>query len=128
MLKYLKSGFSIAVNFLILLLLVVAVKEFFTFRRINNLGIFVNQSKDHTDDLSYNYSIGMLSQKTNIDFGLVLLDSLEKEDINQLAPKYFKKLKIGEKSQGRGILIIYARDQKILKIETGYQLEGEFQI
>jgi hypothetical protein len=67
------------------------------------------------------------SAHVNSELALVLLDRLpENITIEEYAVELFKRWDIGRKVSGRGILYLLVQDPGLLKIETGYALEGVF--
>ncbi|HHW00299.1 MAG TPA: TPM domain-containing protein [Clostridiaceae bacterium] len=88
---------------------------------------FIN---DFADVLNYEteekiYRLGkQLEDKTGAQVVLVTIDSLNGEDIDEYANKLFEKWGIGQKDVDNGILILFAKAERLLRIEVGYGLEG----
>jgi uncharacterized protein len=53
-----------------------------------------------------------------------LLSSLGGESIESLAEKAFRKWQLGEKGKDNGLLLVLAMEDRQMRIETGYGLEG----
>jgi uncharacterized protein len=54
----------------------------------------------------------------------LILRSLEGEDIEGFAVRTFEAWKLGEKGKDNGILVVVAREDRKVRIETGYGNEG----
>ena len=65
-----------------------------------------------------------LEQKTTAQIALVTVASTEPLVIEQYAVELFEKWGIGQKGKDNGILILLAFNDKKVRIETGYGLEG----
>ncbi|WP_039856729.1 YgcG family protein [Peptoniphilus sp. oral taxon 386] len=65
-----------------------------------------------------------LQNKTKGQIAVVIINSLENYDIEQYATKLFEKWKIGDEKQDNGVLILFAIDDRKMRIETGYGAEG----
>lgn len=65
-----------------------------------------------------------LHAKTGIQLVTVIVPSLDNESIDDYAIQLFKKWGIGDKKKNDGILFITAIQDKKVRIEVGYGLEG----
>jgi len=54
----------------------------------------------------------------------LLLDSLEGEDIADFSTKAFEAYKLGDRDRDNGVLLVVSRQDRRVKIETGYGTEG----
>jgi uncharacterized protein len=64
-----------------------------------------------------------IDQKTHAQIAVVTIHSLGGSDIDSYAVDLFKKWGIGDKASNRGVLILYAIDDRKWRIEVGYGLE-----
>lgn len=68
-----------------------------------------------------------LKKKTGGEIGIVIVKSLEGYSLEEYATKIFNDIKIGDKDKDNGVLILLAlldKDNRMVKIETGYGAEG----
>ena len=65
-------------------------------------------------------------KESNIEFVVAVTPSLGEETINRLAVKFFRKWEIGQNNQGRGILLLIAVAEKMIRFEISYDLEHIF--
>ncbi|HEX5031145.1 MAG TPA: TPM domain-containing protein [Candidatus Eisenbacteria bacterium] len=82
-------------------------------------GIIDAASADSMDAL-----IRELSAKTQVEVAVVTIPSLEGEVIDPAAEELYKAWGIGSKEKDEGALILLARDERRVRIEVGYGLEG----
>jgi hypothetical protein len=88
--------------------------------------VLINETGQHNYDLAFKMSLKLAEKKSGIENALVLLASLPpSKDIEQLAAELFTQLRIGARSNGRGILYVYSVKENLLKIEVSYALEGD---
>lgn len=71
-----------------------------------------------------NILLDSLEKNTGTEVAVVLLNSIGYEDINIFATELFKHWGIGKAQQNNGLLILFVLDQKKVRFETGYGLEG----
>lgn len=71
-----------------------------------------------------NVILDSLSVQTGVETAVVMLNSIGQADYFSFATELFKHWGIGKEKQDNGLLILFVLDQKKLKIETGYGLEG----
>ena len=64
-----------------------------------------------------------IDQKAHAQIAVVTIRSLDGSDIDSYAVDLFKKWGIGDKASNRGVLILYAIDDRKARIEVGYGLE-----
>ena len=57
---------------------------------------------------------------------LVTVASLDGQTVEEYANKLFRLYNIGDKEKNNGILILFARDDRKIRIEIGYDYEGQF--
>ena len=65
-----------------------------------------------------------LEQKTKVQIAVATIKSIEPYEIEEYANNLFNEWKIGYKGQDNGILIIMALQERKVRIETGYAIEG----
>lgn len=63
-------------------------------------------------------------KETTNEIAVVTIQSLEGDTIENFANELFNEWKIGKKEKDNGILILIAKDDKKIRIEVGYGLEG----
>src|SRR5579864_1545771 len=64
-----------------------------------------------------------IDEKAHAQIAVVTINSLDGADIESYAVDLFKKWGIGSKSTNRGVLILYAIQDRRARIEVGYGLE-----
>lgn len=65
-----------------------------------------------------------LKDKTSAEIAVVTLKSIGNDTIEQTAVDLFKEWGIGKKTKDNGVLLIAAMEQRKVRIEVGYGLEG----
>lgn len=65
-----------------------------------------------------------LEKKTGAEIAVVTVKKLENETIDSFSVQLFKKWGIGKKGKDNGVLLIAAIEDRKVKIEVGYGLEG----
>lgn len=65
-----------------------------------------------------------LQSKTTAQIAVVTVASTQPEPIEMYAVELFKRWGIGQKGKDNGILFLIARDDRDMRIEVGYGLEG----
>ncbi len=55
---------------------------------------------------------------------ILMISSLEGEDLNEFSHQVAEKNKIGQKGKDNGILILVVKNDRLIRIEVGYGLEG----
>jgi len=73
-----------------------------------------------------NVLLDSLEKQTNAEVAVVVVGSIGNEDITTFSTALFnhENWKIGKAKQDNGLLILFVLDQKKVKFETGYGLEG----
>lgn len=64
-------------------------------------------------------------KRTGVQFAVLITDSLEGEDIASYSIQVAEKWKLGRKKEDRGILFVIAPQERKMRLEVGYGLEGE---
>lgn len=77
-----------------------------------------------SDEEEVNWLLEELEQKTTAQVAVVTVATTEPETIEGYAVKLFEKWGIGKKGKDNGVLFLIASQDRRLRIETGYGLEG----
>jgi uncharacterized protein len=72
-----------------------------------------------------NQRIADVQQSTNVRPAVLVVNTLHDESIEDAAEKTFKQWALGEKGKDNGLLIIVAIQDRKMRLEVGYGLEGE---
>ncbi len=78
-----------------------------------------NSDRRAIEQLAY-----QLEQRTTAQLAVVTVDSTQPETIEQFANKLFEKWGIGQKGKDNGVLLLMAKNDRKVRIETGYGIEG----
>jgi len=65
-----------------------------------------------------------LEQKSGIQLVVATVSSLEGQEIEPYANQLFRTWQLGEKSKNNGVLLLVAPNERRVRIEVGYGLEG----
>lgn len=65
-----------------------------------------------------------LEEKSGIQLVVATLNSLEGQEIEPYANELFRKWALGEKKKNNGVLLLVAPNERRVRIEVGYGLEG----
>src|ERR1700709_169752 len=65
-----------------------------------------------------------LEAKSGIQLVVATVNSLEGQEIEPYANELFRTWKLGEKAKNNGVLLLVAPNEKRVRIEVGYGLEG----
>jgi len=88
--------------------------------------VMINETGRHDYDLAFRMSLKLAEKKSGIENALVLLAQLPRaQTIEQAAEETFRHYRIGARTNGRGILYLYAAKENLMKIEVSYALEGD---
>jgi uncharacterized protein len=68
--------------------------------------------------------LASLEQRTSAQVAVVVLNSIGDEDNFELAQSLFDKWQIGQKGNDNGLLILFAKEQHVVRFHTGYGVEG----
>lgn len=71
-----------------------------------------------------NRIINDLESETKAETAVVVLSSIGDNDINDFAVRLFRSWGIGKSGADNGLLILFVLDQRKVRFETGYGLEG----
>lgn len=64
-------------------------------------------------------------KRTSIELAVVTLNSLDGDDVANVAHNLFQTWGIGKKGQDNGVLFLIAPNERRMRIEIGYGLEGQ---
>jgi len=65
-----------------------------------------------------------LESKSGIQLVVATVKSLEGQDVESYANELFRTWKLGEKAKNNGVLLLVAPNERKVRIEVGYGLEG----
>jgi uncharacterized protein len=65
-----------------------------------------------------------LEEKSQIQFVVATVNSLQGEEVEPYANELFRHWALGEKTRNNGVLLLVAPNEKKVRIEVGYGLEG----
>jgi uncharacterized protein len=68
--------------------------------------------------------LDQLEQKTGAQFAVLTVKSTDPLDPSDYKVRVFEQWKIGKKGKDNGLLLLVAMDQRAIRFETGYGLEG----
>jgi uncharacterized protein len=68
--------------------------------------------------------LGDLKAKTTVEFAVVTVNNLEGLTLEEYANDLFKAWGIGQKDKDNGLLLLISKNDKKIRFETGYGLEG----
>ena len=81
--------------------------------------IFSQNERDELLSLVQNFE-----QNSTTQIAIVTLDSLENRSIEELSLEIARGYKLGQKEDNNGVLLVVAPNEKKVRIEVGYGLEG----
>lgn len=84
----------------------------------DDVGILTKEDKEEIISKNKQY------EKTEESPQIVVIITKENIDVDSEAPKIFERFKIGNNKLDNGLLILYSKPEKRIKIEVGYGLEG----
>lgn len=114
------------------LVLTLIILNFCTYIKVNALveptsDFYVNDYANVLSADTKNYIMDnsvKLANATKAQIVVVTVNSLEGQDIETYATDLFRKFGIGDKDENNGLLILLAPQEREIKIEVGYGLEG----
>jgi uncharacterized protein len=68
--------------------------------------------------------LASLEDKSGIQFVVATVDSLQGEEIEPYANRLFRYWQLGQKEKNNGVLLLVAPNERRVRIEVGYGLEG----
>ncbi len=88
---------------------------------------FVNDfAKIMSDETRQTVEVRLLQfeKDTSNEISVVTINSLQDDTIENFAVKLFEEWRIGKKDKDNGVLLLIAKDDRQMRIEVGYGLEG----
>ena len=79
---------------------------------------------DAATEADLDRKIDLLEQKTTSEIAVVTVKSLEQMAVETYAFRLFKEWGIGQAKQDNGVLVLVAPEERKMRIEVGYGLEG----
>ena len=79
---------------------------------------------DSATEADLDRQIDQLEQKTSSEIAVVTVNSLDGMSVEEYANKLFKQWGIGQAKQDNGVLVLVAPNDRAMRIEVGYGLEG----
>ncbi|MBQ8423045.1 MAG: TPM domain-containing protein [Coprobacter sp.] len=89
-------------------------------RFVSNPDNILNASTEHY----LNTRIDSMRRRTSAEAAVVVVESIGEQDIESFAVELFAKWGIGKKENNNGLLVLFVLDQRKIRFETGYGLEG----
>ena len=71
-----------------------------------------------------NIMLDSLEKATRTEVAVVLVESIGDENIELFATDLFKRWGVGKAKEDNGLLILFVLDQRAIRFETGYGIEG----
>lgn len=71
-----------------------------------------------------NEAIGRLEAETAVEVAVVVVQTIDTDDCYDFAYRLFNHWGLGKSGKDNGLLVLFVADQRAVKIETGYGLEG----
>lgn len=71
-----------------------------------------------------NSKLESYENQTSNQFVLLTINSLEGDSIEDFTNKVFKSWKLGQSDKNNGVLVVFSKGERKLRIEVGYGLEG----
>lgn len=87
-------------------------------------GYVTDQAKMLGDTADLEEMLSNFEKETSNEIAVVTIESLEGISIEEYAVELFQKWGVGKKGLDNGVLLVVSRDDREVRIETGYGLEG----
>jgi uncharacterized protein len=88
--------------------------------RVNDFANVINPAVE----LEIDQQLDELEQRTSSEIAVATIRSLDGMSVDEYANRLFKEWGVGQAKQDNGVLVLVAIDDRIMKIEVGYGLEG----
>jgi uncharacterized protein len=112
---------------------VFAFAQTYTVETVPNTKLINNSYVSNPDNLiteatvtQINQLLTSLEQQTTSQVAVVVLNSIGEETDFNFAQDLFKKWGIGKANKDNGLLILFIKDQRKIRLHTGFGLEGVF--
>ncbi len=79
---------------------------------------------DSATEADIDRQLDLLEQKTSSEIAVVTINSLGEMSVEEYANKLFKEWGIGQAKQDNGVLVLVAPNDRKMRVEVGYGLEG----
>lgn len=79
---------------------------------------------DPATEAAIDQQLDLLEQKTSSEIAVVTVSSLQGISVEEYANKLFKEWGVGQAKQDNGVLVLVAPNDRAMRIEVGYGLEG----
>lgn len=72
-----------------------------------------------------NKSIGDFETETGVEIAVLTINKLPEASIEEYGVEVFEKWSVGKKGEDNGVLVVIAKEDRQMRIEVGYGMEGE---
>lgn len=83
-------------------------------------GILTQATEHHINKI-----LEQLEAETSIDVAVVVVKAVNEDDLDRFANDLFNRWRIGKPGRDNGLLVFFVLNERFLRIETGYGLEGD---
>lgn len=87
---------------------------------VDEKGLLSSSEKNQLDEL-----LIKLQTNSKLQIAILITESLQDHDIESFAVSVFEKWQLGKKGEDRGLLWVIAPQERKMRLEVGYGLEGE---
>ena len=88
--------------------------------RVNDLADLYSQEFE----LKLENELEKLEKETSVEVAVVTIEKLPEVEIEEYAVKVFENWGIGKKDKDNGVLLLISKNDREIRIEAGYELEG----
>lgn len=123
----LREGMSVGARLLAaVVLLALSLLPAFTAELLPLTGRVVDQAGmiDAATEAELTTKLAAFEQKSTDQIVIATMDSLDGESIEDFANRQFRAWGLGQAGENNGILLLVAKDDRKMRIEVGYGLEG----
>ncbi|MCR5856791.1 YgcG family protein [Mesorhizobium sp. J428] len=123
----LREGMSVGARLLAaVVLLALSLLPAFTAELLPLTGRVVDQAGmiDAATEAELTAKLAAFEQKSSDQIVVATMDSLDGESIEDFANRQFRAWGLGQAGENNGILLLVAKDDRKMRIEVGYGLEG----
>lgn len=89
---------------------------------------YLNDFADMVDDRSAQQITALcaaIDRSVGVQIAIITIPSLQGESLEEEGLRYLEGWRVGKSGEDNGLVILVARDERKIRIETGYGLEGE---
>lgn len=87
-------------------------------------GFITDEAKILGDTADLEQTLLTFEKETSNEIAVLTINSLQGGSIEDYAVKVFEKWGVGKKGKDNGVLVVIAKEDRAIKIEVGYGLEG----